>query len=256
MYASDRAGDTSTTTVAFTVVATIDPLTGAVNTFISGGQIDVSAGRSLLLKLEDAKQAGSREPDGRTRQAHGLQEPGLGAERRSDRAGCVEAACGGRRLRDQHAALAILGGGKPGRFAVRQSSAGRPQNKDMPLLQCAKPTRAFMSSASRSSARAPRQVRLQQLIGRCRLIACRRVALTVQADDVAVERSVKVPWAPAPGTEDTQKCQRLPRSGMVPCLGWPSPISRFSSATRWSLPLLSLALIRINTSHPSSLSMM
>ena len=58
--ASDRAGNTSTTTVAFTVVATIDTLIGAVNTFISGGQIDVSAGRSLLSKLEDAKHALAR----------------------------------------------------------------------------------------------------------------------------------------------------------------------------------------------------
>ncbi len=58
--ASDQAGNTSRKVVGFTVVATIDTLMGAVNTFIVAGQIDASAGRSLLSKLEDAKQALAR----------------------------------------------------------------------------------------------------------------------------------------------------------------------------------------------------
>jgi hypothetical protein len=58
--ASDQAGNTSMTTLVFTVVATIDTLIDAVNRFISEGQIDVSVGRSLLSKLEDAKQALAR----------------------------------------------------------------------------------------------------------------------------------------------------------------------------------------------------
>jgi photosystem II stability/assembly factor-like uncharacterized protein len=58
--ASDRAGNTSATSVVFTIVATIETLTGAVDTFISGGQITVSIGRSLLSKLEDAQQALAR----------------------------------------------------------------------------------------------------------------------------------------------------------------------------------------------------
>ncbi len=58
--ASDRAGNTSALNLGFTVVATIDTLIGAVDTFIAAGQIDASAGRSLLSKLEDAKQALSR----------------------------------------------------------------------------------------------------------------------------------------------------------------------------------------------------
>ena len=58
--ASDRAGNTSSTGVGFTVVATIDSLIGAVNTFMSQGQIDASLGHSLLSKLEDAKAALSR----------------------------------------------------------------------------------------------------------------------------------------------------------------------------------------------------
>jgi hypothetical protein len=47
----------STTNVTFRIVATIDTLIGAVNTFIPVGQIDASVGRSLLSKLEDAKRA-------------------------------------------------------------------------------------------------------------------------------------------------------------------------------------------------------
>ena len=57
---SDLAGNTSLTTVTFRIVATIDTLIGAVNTFIAAGQIDASGGRSLLSKLEDAKQLLSR----------------------------------------------------------------------------------------------------------------------------------------------------------------------------------------------------
>jgi Beta-propeller repeat len=55
--ASDRAGNTSSTGIGFTVVATIETLIGAVNSFVSAGQIDASVGRSLLVKLQDAKQA-------------------------------------------------------------------------------------------------------------------------------------------------------------------------------------------------------
>jgi hypothetical protein len=58
--ASDGAGNTSSTGIGFTVVATIDTLIGAVNSFVSAGQIDASVGRSLLVKLQDAKQALSR----------------------------------------------------------------------------------------------------------------------------------------------------------------------------------------------------
>jgi hypothetical protein len=58
--ASDQAGNSSLTTVTFRIVATIDTLIGAVNTFIAAGQIDASSGRSLLSKLEDAKQMLSR----------------------------------------------------------------------------------------------------------------------------------------------------------------------------------------------------
>jgi hypothetical protein len=58
--ASDRAGNTSSRGVGFTIVATIDTLIGATNTFIAAGQIDASVGRSLLSKLGDAKQALSR----------------------------------------------------------------------------------------------------------------------------------------------------------------------------------------------------
>ena len=58
--ASDRAGNTSSTGIGFTVVATIDTLIGAVNSFVSAGQIDASVGRNLLVKLQDAKQALSR----------------------------------------------------------------------------------------------------------------------------------------------------------------------------------------------------
>jgi photosystem II stability/assembly factor-like uncharacterized protein len=58
--ASDRAGNTATTNVAFTVIATFDTLTGAVNTFIAGRQIDGPVGRSLLSKLDDARQALAR----------------------------------------------------------------------------------------------------------------------------------------------------------------------------------------------------
>jgi len=58
--ASDRAGNTSSTGIGFTVVATIDSLIGAVNTFVSQRQMDGSLGHSLLSKLEDAKQALSR----------------------------------------------------------------------------------------------------------------------------------------------------------------------------------------------------
>jgi photosystem II stability/assembly factor-like uncharacterized protein len=58
--AADRAGNTSTKTVVFTVIATIDTLIGAVNTFVATGEIDARAERSLLSKLEDAKQALAR----------------------------------------------------------------------------------------------------------------------------------------------------------------------------------------------------
>ncbi len=58
--ASDQAGNTALTTVTFRIVATIDTLIGAVNTSIGAGQIDASGARSLLSKLEDAKQALSR----------------------------------------------------------------------------------------------------------------------------------------------------------------------------------------------------
>ena len=58
--ASDAAGNASSRGVGFTIVATIDTLIGATNTFIAAGQIDASIGRSLLAKLDDAKQALAR----------------------------------------------------------------------------------------------------------------------------------------------------------------------------------------------------
>ena len=58
--ASDRAGNTSSTGIGFTVVATIDTLIGAVNNFVSAGEINAQLGRSLLSKLQDANQALSR----------------------------------------------------------------------------------------------------------------------------------------------------------------------------------------------------
>jgi hypothetical protein len=58
--ASDRAGNTSSTGAGFTVVATIDSLIGAVDAFVSAGQIDASVGRSLVSKLGEAKQALTR----------------------------------------------------------------------------------------------------------------------------------------------------------------------------------------------------
>jgi photosystem II stability/assembly factor-like uncharacterized protein len=58
--ASDQAGNTSLATVTFRIVATIDTLIGAVNTFVRTGEIDASRGRNLLAKLEDAQQALAR----------------------------------------------------------------------------------------------------------------------------------------------------------------------------------------------------
>jgi hypothetical protein len=58
--ASDRAGNSYATGIGFTVVATIDTLIGAVNSFVAAGQIDASVGKSLLVKLNDAKQALAR----------------------------------------------------------------------------------------------------------------------------------------------------------------------------------------------------
>jgi hypothetical protein len=55
--ASDRAGNTASWGVGFTVVATIDTLIHAVNSFIAKEQIDAPSGRGLLAKLNDAKQA-------------------------------------------------------------------------------------------------------------------------------------------------------------------------------------------------------
>jgi len=60
LSASDRAGNTSSTGVGFTIIATVDTLIGAVNSFVSTGQIDAPLGRSLLSKLQDANLALSR----------------------------------------------------------------------------------------------------------------------------------------------------------------------------------------------------
>jgi cytochrome c len=53
--AADRAGNASSRTVEFRVVATIDTLITAVNAFANRGQIDAQASRSLLSTLADAK---------------------------------------------------------------------------------------------------------------------------------------------------------------------------------------------------------
>jgi hypothetical protein len=58
--ASDRAGNTSTTTVTFRVIATLDSLIAAVNTFAAEGRITSNTASSLVAKLEDAKRALNR----------------------------------------------------------------------------------------------------------------------------------------------------------------------------------------------------
>jgi hypothetical protein len=58
--AADQAGNVMAETVAFRVLATIDSLIAAVNTFASQGQIDAATARSLQAKLADAKQAMDR----------------------------------------------------------------------------------------------------------------------------------------------------------------------------------------------------
>jgi FIMAH domain-containing protein/beta-propeller repeat-containing protein len=57
VISSDRAGNTSTTTVTFRVIATIDSLIAAVNTFAAQGSIASNTALSLISKLEDAKRA-------------------------------------------------------------------------------------------------------------------------------------------------------------------------------------------------------
>jgi photosystem II stability/assembly factor-like uncharacterized protein len=58
--ASDRAGNSSSTGIGFTVIANINTLIGAVSSFISAGQIDASVGHGLVVKLQDANQVLSR----------------------------------------------------------------------------------------------------------------------------------------------------------------------------------------------------
>jgi hypothetical protein len=55
--AVDQAGNAAAQTVSFQVIATIDSLIAAVNTFNSQGQIDPSMARNLQSKLSAAKQA-------------------------------------------------------------------------------------------------------------------------------------------------------------------------------------------------------
>jgi len=58
--ASDRAGNTATKTVSFRVIATVDSLIAAVNTFAAQGAIASNTATGLIAKLEDAKRALSR----------------------------------------------------------------------------------------------------------------------------------------------------------------------------------------------------
>ncbi|MGB2712621.1 MAG: HYR domain-containing protein, partial [Vicinamibacterales bacterium] len=58
--AMDSAGNPAVRTVTFRIVATIDSLIAAVNTFAGQQQIDEALRRSLLAKLDDAKQAVAR----------------------------------------------------------------------------------------------------------------------------------------------------------------------------------------------------
>ena len=57
---SDRAGSTSTQTLSFRVIATIDSLIAAVNTFAAQGSIASNTAQRLISKLEDAKRALNR----------------------------------------------------------------------------------------------------------------------------------------------------------------------------------------------------
>jgi hypothetical protein len=55
--AADAAGNSTQRTVNFTIVATIDSLIAAVNGYAAQGQIDAGSQKTLLAKLNDAKQA-------------------------------------------------------------------------------------------------------------------------------------------------------------------------------------------------------
>ena len=55
--ATDVAGNSTTKTVTFRVIATIDSLIAAVNLFVEQGSIDAQAQNGLMVKLNDAKQA-------------------------------------------------------------------------------------------------------------------------------------------------------------------------------------------------------
>ena len=58
--ASDAAGNTATQSVSFTVVATLDSLIATVTLFTADGRVDAHTARSLLAKLNEAKQAQDR----------------------------------------------------------------------------------------------------------------------------------------------------------------------------------------------------
>ena len=58
--AMDAVGNPTVRTVTFRIVATIDSLIAAVNTFGDQQQMDEALRRSLLAKLDDAKQAVAR----------------------------------------------------------------------------------------------------------------------------------------------------------------------------------------------------
>lgn len=129
--ASDQAGNTSLTTVTFRIVATIDTLIGAVNTFSATGQIDASRGRSLLSKLEDAKEVLSRGNLTAAKQAHGLQESGVGTKRPVGLAVRSAAIDRRRRLRARLAGSRTLG--NPGdRCRDLVVLHGRPRRSGLP----------------------------------------------------------------------------------------------------------------------------
>ena len=58
--ASDRAGNPATKTVSFRVIATLESLIAAVNTFAAQGTIASNTALNLISKLEDARRALNR----------------------------------------------------------------------------------------------------------------------------------------------------------------------------------------------------
>jgi cytochrome c len=60
MSVSDVAGNSAQQSVTFTIVATIDSVIAAVNTFATQGKVDAGSQKTLLSKLNDARTALTR----------------------------------------------------------------------------------------------------------------------------------------------------------------------------------------------------